>query len=103
MAGTFRRDGNDEVVLTPASHDHGLDVIATKYGLGTVKIIGSVKAYKEGLSVDYDVIARLALAILSENDVSKGYVQTTSDFPPLVAQALYRPVAQPEKARTDQR
>ncbi|RUX03505.1 restriction endonuclease [Mesorhizobium sp. M2A.F.Ca.ET.037.01.1.1] len=89
VAGAFKRDGFDEVILTPASHDYGLDVIATKHTLGTVKIIGSVKAYKEGLLVDYDAIARLALAILSENDVSKGYVLTTSDFPPLVAQDRY--------------
>jgi restriction system protein len=46
VAGAFKKAGYDDVTLTPRSGDHGRDVIAIKYGVGCVKIIGSVKAYK---------------------------------------------------------
>ncbi|WP_370137360.1 hypothetical protein [Bradyrhizobium sp. USDA 313] len=34
------------MTLTPRSGDHGRDVIAVRSGVGCIKIIGSVKAYK---------------------------------------------------------
>ena len=48
IAAAFDRSGYDEVILTPRSGDHGRDVIAIKKGIGTVRIIDSVKAYKPG-------------------------------------------------------
>lgn len=41
VAGAFSKAGYDEVVLTPRSNDHGRDVIATRHGVGCVKILGS--------------------------------------------------------------
>ncbi|MGX5839773.1 restriction endonuclease [Mesorhizobium sp. ArgA1] len=87
IAGAFTKDGY-EVTLTPSSKDHGRDLIAVKRGVGTVKIIGSVKAYKRDLKVEYDAIRALAFVMLNESG-SKGVVLTTSDFPPLVYEDPY--------------
>jgi len=40
--------------------DHGRDVIAIRRGIGCIKIIGSVKAYKPGKLVRYDDVRALA-------------------------------------------
>ena len=48
IAGAYSRAGFDEVILTPRSGDYGRDVIAIRKGIGCIKIIGSVKAYKPG-------------------------------------------------------
>jgi len=84
VAGAFKRDGYDEVILTPRSGDHGRDVIAVKRGVGCVKIIGSVKAYKPGHNVGYDDVRALLGVMSGERDVSKGIIATTSDFPPRI-------------------
>jgi restriction system protein len=86
VAGAFKKAGYDDVTLTPRSGDHGRDVIAIKHGVGCVKIIGSVKAYKPGLLVDYDAIRALIGVMSGERDVSKGVITTTSDFPPRVGE-----------------
>src|SRR6266446_10307414 len=46
IAGAYHRAGFDEVTLTPRSGDHGRDVIAVKKGLGSIRVIDQVKAYK---------------------------------------------------------
>ncbi|MDB5322468.1 MAG: hypothetical protein JWN40_4099 [Phycisphaerales bacterium] len=46
IAGAYKKAGFEEVTLTPASGDGGRDVIAIKYGLGTIRVIDQVKAYK---------------------------------------------------------
>jgi hypothetical protein len=60
VAGAFKKDGYDEVTLTPRSGDFGRDVIAIRRGIGRVKIIGSVKAYAPGNLVRYDDVRRLS-------------------------------------------
>lgn len=45
VAGAWRQAGFDEVILTPRSGDKGRDVIATKYGVGSIRIFDQVKAY----------------------------------------------------------
>src|SRR5258708_13612849 len=82
VAGAFKKAGYDDVTLTPRSGDHGRDVIAIKHGIGCVKIIGSVKAYKPGNLVSYDAIRALLGVMQGERDTSKGIITTTSDFPP---------------------
>src|ERR1700743_630376 len=81
VAGAFKKCGY-EVVLTPRSGDYGRDVIATRSGVGCVKIIGSVKAYLPDTLVPYDHVRSLIGVMTGERDVSKGIVMTTSDFPP---------------------
>lgn len=84
VAGAYKKAGFDEVTLTPRSGDDGRDVIAIKKGIGSIKIIGSVKAYKPGLLVGCDDIRALLGVMSGERDTSKGIITTTSDFPPKV-------------------
>ena len=81
VAGAFQKTGY-EVTLTPRSGDHGRDVIATKHGVGSVKILGSVKAYRPSNLVAYDDVRALLGVLSGERDASKGIITTTSDFPP---------------------
>ncbi|MCA1604644.1 MAG: restriction endonuclease [Acidobacteria bacterium] len=45
VAGGWRQDDYDVVTLTPRSGDKGRDVIATKHGVGSIRILAQVKAY----------------------------------------------------------
>ena len=82
VAAAFDRAGYDEVILTPRSGDHGRDVIAIKKGIGSVRIIDSVKAYKPGHLVRYDDVRALAGVLLGDPQASKGIITTTSGFAP---------------------
>lgn len=82
IAGAYTRAGFDEVILTPRSGDHGRDVIATRKGVGSIKIFDQVKAYKPGHLVTADEVRSLAGVLLGAGNVSKGVVTTTSDFAP---------------------
>lgn len=81
VAGVYVRAGFDEVILTPVSGDHGRDIIATKYGLGTVRVIDQVKAFKPGHLVTANDV-RALMGVLHLDGASKGFVTTTSDFAP---------------------
>ena len=48
IAGVYKRAGFDEVILTPRSGDKGRDVIATKWGTGSIRFFDQVKAYRPG-------------------------------------------------------
>lgn len=85
VAGAFVKAGYDEVTLTPPSSDSGRDVIAIKRGVGSIKIIGSVKRYAAHRNVTYDDVRALAGVLSAESDASKGIITTTSDFPPNIA------------------
>jgi restriction system protein len=84
IAGAFKKEGYDEVILTPRSDDKGRDVIAIRKGIGTVKILGSVKAYGPGRLVRHDDVRALVGVLAMEPDSSKGIITTTSDFAPKV-------------------
>jgi restriction system protein len=85
IAGAFDKAGYDEVTLTPRSGDHGRDVIAVKRGVGSVKILGSMKAYRPSNLVPYDAVRSMVGVLAGERNASKGIVATTSDFPPKIA------------------
>lgn len=85
VAAAFDVAGYDEVILTPRSGDHGRDVIATKHGIGAVRIIGSVKAYKPGHLVRHDDVRALLGVLSADSQASKGFVTTTSDFAPTIS------------------
>ena len=85
IAGAFKRAEYDEVILTPRSGDHGRDVIAIRRGIGSVRILGSVKAYGPRHLVSYDDIRALYGVVAADRAASKGIITTTSDFPPLVS------------------
>lgn len=82
IAAAFDYAGYDEVILTPRSGDHGRDVIAVKHGIGTIRIIDSVKAYTPGHLVRYDDIRALLGVLSGDPQASKGILTTTSDFAP---------------------
>jgi restriction system protein len=61
--------------------DHGRDVIAVKRGLGFVRVIDQVKAYKPTHLVTADDV-RALIGVLHGDGASKGFLTTTSDFAP---------------------
>lgn len=82
IAGAYERDGWPEVVLTPRSGDQGRDVIATKPGFGSVRIIDQVKAYSPGHPVTANDVRAVLGVLYKEHNVSKGVVTTSSTFAP---------------------
>jgi restriction system protein len=83
IAGAYTRAGFfDEVILTPRSGDKGRDVIATRNGIGSIRIFDQVKAYKPGLLVTADEVRAMHGVIAGAQNVSKGVITTTSDFAP---------------------
>jgi restriction system protein len=83
IAGAYQASGFDEVILTPRSGDYGRDVIATKRGIGSVRVIDQVKAYKPGHNVTANDV-RALVGVLHGDGASKGFLTTTSDFAPLL-------------------
>ena len=86
IAGAYVADGYDEVVLTPRSGDGGRDVIATKKGFCSIRIFNQVKAYRPGHVVTADDVRALAGTLAGFNNVSKGFVTTTSTFAPKIGE-----------------
>jgi restriction system protein len=82
VAGAYERDGWSEVVLTPRSRDGGRDIIATKAGVGSVRILDQIKAYHAGHLVGADEVRAMLGVLAAEQNVSKGLVTTTSSFAP---------------------
>jgi restriction system protein len=89
VAGAYKQAGFDNVTLTPRSGDYGRDVIAEKHGVGCIKILGSVKAYKPGHLVKHDDVRALLGVLSGERDASKGIITTTSDFAPKIVTDPY--------------
>jgi restriction system protein len=83
VAAAYEQAGFDEVILTPRSGDYGRDVIAVKKGLGEVRVIDQVKAYKAGHLVTANDV-RALMGILQTDGASKGFLTTTSDFAPRI-------------------
>jgi restriction system protein len=81
IAGIYKQSGFDEVTLTPRSNDRGRDVIAIIKGVGSVRVIDSVKAYKPPHLVEYDDV-RALIGVLHGDGASKGFLTTTSNFAP---------------------
>jgi restriction system protein len=83
IAGAYHKAGFEEVTLTPRSGDYGRDVIAIKWGLGSIRVIDQVKAYKPGHLVTADDV-RALVGVVHGDGASKGFLTTTSDFAPLL-------------------
>jgi restriction system protein len=82
IAGAYDRAGWPDVVLTPRSGDRGRDVIATRPGVGSIRIVDQVKAYKPGHLVTADEVRSILGVLAVESNVSKGVITTTSRFAP---------------------
>src|SRR5271165_1902646 len=87
VAGSYRKAGFDEVILTPRSGDGGRDVIAIMHAIGSVRVIDQVKAYKPGHLVTADDV-RALYGVLVLDGAAKGFLTTTSDFAPLLTKDL---------------
>ncbi len=83
VAGAYTQAGFDEVILTPRSGDFGRDIIATKQGLGHVRVIDQVKAYKPPHLVTANDV-RALIGVLQSDGASKGFLTTTSSFAPRI-------------------
>jgi restriction system protein len=81
VAGAYKKAGFDDVILTPRSGDLGRDVIAIKQGIGRIRLIDQVKAYKPDHLVTADDVRGL-MGVLQGDGASKGFLTTTSDFAP---------------------
>lgn len=82
IAGAYERAGFDEVVLTHRSGDLGRDVIATKNGVGSIRIYGQVKAYRGDRPVPANDVRALLGTLARDQNVSKGVMTTTSTIAP---------------------
>jgi restriction system protein len=89
IAGAYDRAGFDEVILTPHSGDKGRDVVATKTGVGSIRIFDQVKAYKPGHVVTAEEVRAMLGVITGAQNVSKGVITTTSTFAPRLADDEY--------------
>jgi restriction system protein len=81
IAAAYSKAGYDEVTLTPRSGDHGRDVIAVRKGVGSVRILGSVKAYSPGHLITKEQVHAL-LGVVSADPNASRIITTTSDFAP---------------------
>ena len=68
--------------MTPRSGDGGRDIIASKPGLGSIRILDQVKAYSPGHLVNANEVRAMLGVLEAEQNVSKGFVTTTSAFAP---------------------
>jgi restriction system protein len=83
IAGAYKRAEFDEVFLTRCIGDYGRDVIAVKNGLGQVRVIDQVKAYRPPHLVTGEEVSAL-IGVLQGDGALKGFVTTTSDFAPII-------------------
>lgn len=83
VAGAYYKAGFDEVTITPRSGDFGRDVIAIKKGIGSIRVIDQVKAFKRGHLVTANDV-RALIGVLHGDRASKGFLTTTSDFAPKI-------------------
>ena len=86
LAGAYERAGWPQVILTPRSGDGGRDIIATKPGIGSIRLFDHAKAYKPGHLVTAEEVRAMLGVLQVHPNVSKGIITTTSRFAPGVEQ-----------------
>ena len=85
VAASYEVAGFDKVILTPRSGDLGRDVIATRNGFYSVRVLDQAKRYSPGNLVPAKDVRELYGVLMKDQKASKGLVTTTSDFAPGVA------------------
>jgi restriction system protein len=83
IAGAYTYAGWDEVTLTPASHDGGKDIIATKNGV-SIRVYDQIKAFSKNRKVTVDDVRAIYGVMVHEQNVSKCIISTSSEFAPSV-------------------
>lgn len=89
IAATYDKEGFDEVIITPKSGDFGIDVIARKNGLGTIKFIDQVKKYNSNHIVTAEEVRALLFVLHADEEASNVVLTTTSDFAPKLGEDKY--------------
>jgi restriction system protein len=84
LAGAYRTHGWDDVTLTPASADRGRDVIATKPGFYSIRVLDQAKAFSPGHLVDHNDVRAMLGVLSTDQNALKGLITTTSDFAPTI-------------------
>jgi restriction system protein len=82
IAASYERAGFPEVILTPRSGDRGRDVIATKPGHLSVRILDQCKAYSPNHVVSADEVRAMLGVVTGDRNTSKGVITTTACFAP---------------------
>jgi restriction system protein len=82
LAAAYKRQGFDEVILTPSSNDRGRDVIASKRGFGAIRILDQMKAYSPDHLVPANDVRAMIGVLNLDRRASKALVTTTSGFAP---------------------
>lgn len=85
IATSYDMAGYDKVELTPASGDGGRDVIASKTGLITVRVLDQAKAYAPSRKVTANDVRAMHGVLAKDSNASKAVVTTTADFAPGVS------------------
>jgi restriction system protein len=82
VAGAYKQEGWEIVVLTPRSGDKGRDVIAKRGDWGQLRflLLDQVKAYRPDQVIGPDEVRRMAGVLLFEPNATKAIITTTSDF-----------------------
>ncbi len=83
VAAAYRTAGY-EVILTPRSGDLGRDVIATRSGHLSVRILDQVKKYAPGNLVTANDVRALLGVLSGDRRASEAVITTTSDFAPRI-------------------
>jgi restriction system protein len=81
VAASYDRAGY-EVLLTPRNGDFGRDVIATRPGHLSVRILDQCKAYSPGHAVSANDVRAMLGVITGDQNTSKGVITTTARFAP---------------------
>jgi restriction system protein len=95
LAGALEKEGFN-VTLTPPRKDHGRDVIARKGGVGSMRMLGSMKAYAPDRVVGRDHVHEV-LGVVETERATKGMIVTTSDFAPQLLDAPGLAAAIPDR------
>ena len=84
VAGAYKQEGWEIVVLTPKRGDRGRDVIAQREDWGQLRflLLDQVKSYPPDHLVGPDEIREMAGVLHREQGATKGIITTTSDFSP---------------------
>jgi restriction system protein len=82
IAGGYKKDGYDDVIITPRSADHGIDIIATRNGWGSIRLFDQVKRSRISHPVAAKDVRALLGVVLSQPNVSKGVFTTSGIFAP---------------------
>ncbi|RWD74793.1 restriction endonuclease [Mesorhizobium sp.] len=81
IAGAYERAGYD-VILTPQRGDFGRDVIASKDGFGSIRILDQAKAFSPGHQVGHEELRAMLGVLSADQNASKAVISTTSTFLP---------------------